>query len=348
MTRRKRSSRLRIGGSIVELDAPGLKQVKRKGSVDLYWVKDEGLLFADYRPATVRIHVDIADPDAKETIERICQREQDAMFLWLDERGNDDKERLAPKFNATMGSLCLVYEHDPESGFADVQENTQSSYQDWLKIIRETIGNRRIDLLSAKYFRTCYRNWKAPVARGGEQRVRRAYGCIQMVKILLGYGMQANLLYADCERLLGALSKMRFAKNPPRDSVLTYEHADAIVTKAIEAGDISSAIVQALQFDCLMRQIDIVGKRRSVEEGYELKPGEVRQGAMVWSGMTMGMIQTDNKILRVRTSKTGQFVVHDLDKCELVVRCLNLLGPQDPESPVAHRRDGSLSFGLQY
>ena len=127
--KRKRLSRLRIAGELVELDAPGLKQIKRKNSVNLYWVKDESPLFADYRPATVRIHVDLTSPDAKATIELICQREQECLELWL-ENGDDDKERLKPKFNGTMESLCLLYEHDPESGFTDVQQNTQSSYGD--------------------------------------------------------------------------------------------------------------------------------------------------------------------------------------------------------------------------
>lgn len=340
MTKRKRLSRLHIGGALVELDAPGLKQVKRKNGVDLYWAKDEGALFVDYRPSTVRIHVDLSDPNAKETIEQICQREQECLERWM-EKGEDDKERLRPKFNGTMESLCVLYEHDPESGFADLQQNTQSSYGDWLKIIRDTIGLRRIDVLTAKYFRTCYRNWRKPASQDGEERVRRAYGCIQMVKILLGYGMQANLFYGHCERLLNALSKMRFAKNPPRDVIITFEQAGAIVTKAIEAGDMSTALVQALQFECFLRQIDIVGKWRVVKDDYVPVAGEIRQKNKVWKGMTIGMILNDNRVLRVRTSKTAQYVAHALDKCELVERCLKLLGPMESDEPVAHRRDGS-------
>jgi hypothetical protein len=319
---------------------PGSKASQTQAPRPPFWAKDEGALFADYRPATVRIHVDLSDPNAKATIEQICQREQEGLEHWL-ENGDNDKERLKPKFNGTMGSLCLVYEHDPESGFADLQQNTQSSYRDWLKIVRESIGLRRIDVLTAKYFRTCYRNWRERTSPDGEERVRRAYGCIQMVKILLGYGMQANLFYKHCERLSSGLSKMRFAKNPPRDSVLTYEHADAIVNSALKAGDSSSALAQALQFECFLRQIDIVGRWRTVKDHYVLKPGEVRQGLKVWTGMTMDMILTESRILRVRTSKTGQYVAHDLDKCELVLRCLNELGQKDPEMPVARRKDGS-------
>lgn len=336
----------------MRLRAPGLKQIKRKGEVNLYWARDESEVFATYAPATVRIHVDIADPAAKEAIERICQREQESMLLWSEQR-ETDKERLAPKFDRTMGSLCRVYEHDPESGFSDIQENTQSSYRDSLKIIEDTIGLRRIDKIPATNFKTYYRNWKAPVSPGEPERVRRAYGCIQIVKVVLGYGMQANLLYDHCERLLKAMGRMRFPKNPPRDSVLTYEHAEAIVTTALKVGDVSTALVQALQFECFTRQIDVLGKWRTVKADYKLKPGEVRNGDKAWSGMTLGMIVSGSGILRIRTSKTGQFVVHDLSECELVVRCLDAVGHADPDQPVARRKDGRpwathMDYGKQW
>ncbi|MEH2505616.1 hypothetical protein V1290_004427 [Bradyrhizobium sp. AZCC 1578] len=133
MSKRKRSAIVQIAGQNVAIDAPGLKQIKRTNRVDLYWAKDENALFADYKPATVRIHVDFSRPDAFETIENICRREQAAMELWLEDRG-DDRERLRPKFNGTVGSLCLIYENDPESGFADLQQNTQSSYRDGSKL----------------------------------------------------------------------------------------------------------------------------------------------------------------------------------------------------------------------
>lgn len=53
MSRRTRKAIVPIAGQNVELVAPGLKQIKRKHGVDLYWAKDDTALFADYRPATV-------------------------------------------------------------------------------------------------------------------------------------------------------------------------------------------------------------------------------------------------------------------------------------------------------
>lgn len=57
--------------------------------------------------------------------------------------------------------------------------------------------------------------------------------------------------------------------------------------------------------------------------------------------MTVGMILNDEKLLRVRTSKTAQFVAHALEKCKLVMMCLEKLGTMDPDRPVACRADGS-------
>jgi hypothetical protein len=76
--------------------------------------------FADYEPATVRTHVNLVAPDAKQKIENFCRREQEAMLLWLNEGTPNDRERLKPKFNGTFGSLCDLYESDEEkwSGFS--------------------------------------------------------------------------------------------------------------------------------------------------------------------------------------------------------------------------------------
>lgn len=341
MKRRSRNGKLLVAGKEVSLNAPGLKQIKRRDRVDLYWVKDEAPLFADYRPATVRIHVDLSDPDAKQKIEDICGREQEAMLLWLEEGTRGDKERLKPKFNGTFGSLCDLYESDEESGYADLQGNTKLSYRDSLKIIRNDIGLRRIDLVAPKYFRTCYRAWKKPAQKGGEERVRRAHGAIGQIKIVLGYGIEANYFALHCERLLKAMSKMRFAKNPPRGITMTFEQARAIICEALESTDVSTALVQALQYECFLRQIDIVGKWRIEPANYVLKSGEIRRGKKVWHGMTVGMILNDEKLLRVRTSKTAQFVAHAIEKCELVMMCLEKLGAADRDQPVACRVDGS-------
>jgi hypothetical protein len=118
---------------------------------------------------------------------------------------------------------------------------------------------------------------------------------------------------------------MSFEKNPPREE--TFEHAEAIVDICLNADDVGMALSQAIQFDCMFRQGDVIGQWRAEQATYILRPGEVRRGPKVWSGMTIDQIQPDGE-LAVRTSKTGQPVVHAINKCTLIMRCIERLDPQ--------------------
>lgn len=59
---------------------------------------------------------------------------------------------------------------------------------------------------------------------------------------------------------------------------MTFEQAKAITCEVLEAGDASTALVQALQYQCFLRQIDIVAKWRVEPPTYVLKPGEICRG----------------------------------------------------------------------
>jgi integrase len=333
---RPRKVTVKIAGQEIQLNAPGLKSIMRGNKQQLYWVKDDHPCFKFYTPKTVRIHVDLCILTDLSLIESICQREQQAMLAWVD-GAVSDKSRLAPKYNGTVGSLVDLYEYDDESAFEDVKDNTKEGYRNWLKVIRDTIGARRLDRLSPKQFRSYHKRWREPSEEGGEERVRRAYGCIQMMRVLLSYGIEADL--PDCERLRKGLSQMRFSKNPPREQTMSLAQAEAIVEECLKQNDVHTALTQALQYECFLRQGDIVGSWREESPTYALKPGEVRRGTKVWSGMTIDRIQLTENLV-VRTSKTRQPVVHALSKCELVVRCLNHLDRTDPFKPVAARTDG--------
>lgn len=335
---RQRSATVTIAGVSTVLHAPGLKQIHPKGKpLRLYWARTEGPDFEDYQPKTVRIHIDLSSPEAASQIEEVCQREQAAMLLWRDDF-RAHLQRLQPRFNGTIASLIHLYEQDPASSFQDIKPNSQGSYRDSLKIIVDTIGARRLDCIQPIYFRTCYREWARPAGEGGEPRIRRAYGCIQMLRNAFTYGVEAGL--PQCERLRLGLSSMRFPKGAPREATLTYNQVKAIVDDALARSDVALALTQALQFECFLRQIDIIGQWRIEPENYQLQAGEIRFRRKVWTGMTIDLIAVD-RMLQVRTSKTAQIVAHDLAKCELVVKCLDRLDLSSPLRPVAARPDGS-------
>jgi hypothetical protein len=336
-TTRRRPVTVQLGEQSLEIQAPGFKAIRRGAEKQFYWIKDDHAEFALYEPKTVRIYVDGLDSQAAcERIQRICLREQEAMLAWADENASD-RERLGPKYDGTLNSVIVLYTDDEESSFQNLKDNTKQSYADSLKVVADTIGLRRLDRLHPKNFRRYYNNWRAPAEAGGEERVRRAYGCIQMVRVVLSYGIEADI--PECKRLRDGLTRMSFEKNPPREEIMTFEQAEAIVGVCLKANDVSMALTQAVAFDCMFRQGDIRGDWREESSTYELRSGEVRRGSKVWSGMTIDQLQPDG-VLSVRTSKTGQPVAHVIDKCTLVMRCLERLDRSNPFAPVAARPDG--------
>jgi integrase len=175
------------------------------------------------------------------------------------------------------------------------------------------------------------------------------YGAIKAFKILLNYGIESKI--PECRQLRQDLAEIRFAKNPPRNAILSLEQVEAFVGECIKRGRSNSvsekerrlflrmALTVAIQFECTLRQVDVIGQWEPAGNDYHALPGEVLHRGRVWRGMTMDMISLDDD-LAIRTTKTGQPVVHALAGCELVVRCLQELSLSDRSGPVAIRRDG--------
>ena len=331
---RPRPATLEIAGRIERILAPGLKAIRRAGRVDLYWVADEDAVKRGYPTKTRRIHVDLSAAEASRAIREICASEQAAMLAWLDDPAALERPKL--RFDGTLGSLVDLYESDADSAFQDLKLNTAASYRDSLKIIRATVGERRVDRVVPKDFRRWHKNWRKPESEGGEPRLRRAYGCVQMLRVVLLYGMEAGL--SACAPLRQALDHMRFERNAPRDKILSFEQARAIVRKAIARGERGVAVAQALQYECVLRQSDVIGQWRRLASG-KPAPGEIAYGGLAWRGLTWDQVSVDADLV-VRTSKTGQPAVHDLAACPLVVEALAAFPERPSGGPVVTRADG--------
>jgi hypothetical protein len=127
---------------------------------------------------------------------------------------------------------------------------------------------------------------------------------------------------------------MRFEKNPPREETMTNEYSSAIVNHCLAEKDWHMALCQAVEWDTGLRQKDVIGQWRTESEFYQLRPGEIRQGRRVWSGLTLEKIHESAELV-VRTSKTGQPVAHRISKCDLIMRCMPFVNRSDPTAPVA-------------
>lgn len=338
--RRVRKATLEIGGIVHEFEAPGFKKVPRgeDAPLDLYWAAADDAVDAGYPTKTVPIEVDLSN--AQQAIEYIsarCRELQTEMLTWLD-GDRDDAARLKPHFDGTVESLADCYESDPDSGYASLQGNTAEGYRPWLKMVRETIGKRVVSRVVAKETRRWYREWKALASRRGTDGTRQAYGGVQAWKILLNYGIECGI--QKCRQLRVDMEKIRFPRNPPRNVTITFAEAKRFVIEAMRRGWKNLALTQAIQFECFLRQKDAIGAWQKVAADYIAQPGEIVRRGKVWRGMTMNMITLDTD-LKIRTSKTGQPVVHKTSACQLVVLVLAAFGPDEWKGPVACRPDGT-------
>jgi hypothetical protein len=306
-----------------------------------YWVASPDAVKAGYPIKTVPIPVGMGvgnrpPSEAADVIAQECLKQQNEMLDWLDGK-NEDRERLAPKYDGTLRSLAECYEHDEDSAYQQVQENTAEGYKPWLKMVKNTVGERRITRIVAKDFRRWYRNWKAISNTRDTTGTRQAYGGIQILRIILNYGIECG--YKNCVELRTALDKMKFSRNPPRDVFMTFAQVRAFIDEAWRRGEYFMALVQAIQFECFFRQNDVIGKWRKTSSKYLSQPGDVVVGEKYWRGMTIEMIRLDD-VLKIRTSKTGKPVVHALSSCHLIVECLAKIGKNPTAGPVARRTDG--------
>jgi hypothetical protein len=87
----------------------------------------------------------------------------------------------------------------------------------------------------------------------------QAHGLVTMLRQLVHFG--ANKLEdQECVRLSVILRNMHFKQPKARTDTLTADQANAIRVKAHAMGLHSLALAQAFQFDCTLRQRDVIGE----------------------------------------------------------------------------------------
>jgi hypothetical protein len=128
---------------------------------------------------------------------------------------------------------------------------------------------------------------------------------------------------------------MRFPMPRPRTERLTLEHVQKIITEAHEVGWHSIALAQAIQFDLMMRQKDIIGEHVPISE-----PGisDVITPKGKWlRGLRWEEIN-DNFILKHNTSKKEKDLEVDIKLAPLATRELqfyiDFLGARPAKGPV--------------
>jgi hypothetical protein len=197
-------------------------------------------------------------------------------------------------FDGSLAGLVHCYATDEHSTIHKVRYRTRENYLGQCRRIVNDHGSELIKDITARSILKWHEEWSA------NGRIAMAHAFVGMLRMLFGFG--ATILNdAECARLCGVLQKMRFKMSRPRSERLTVEQANAIRAQAHKLGLPSVALAQALQFECKLRQKDVIGEWVPKTEAGE---SNIRDGESKWlHGIQWSQI--DERLILTHTMSRG-------------------------------------------
>lgn len=295
-------------------NAPGYCLRKRREGWAVVWQAHTKALLRGYRPTSVRISIigNFPTDEERAFVSDHCNALQNDMHMWC--AGGPPNAGL---FDGTIAGLIAAYLSDPQSPFKKKRYATKVNYEAFLRRIKEDHGDVRIVQIKARDLLEWHENW---LKRG----VTMAHGLITVLRIILKFG-GTILDDAACRHVRHEiLADMNFEMGDHRESIITAEQATAIRAKLNSDGYLSMALAQAIQFDHMLRQKDVIGEYVPHSE-----PGlsTVMTGTKKWlRGITWDEID-DNLVLKHVTSKRGKPIQVDMKLAPMVAEELNRAYP---------------------
>jgi hypothetical protein len=209
----------------------------------------------------------------------------------------------------TLKQLIELYRSDPDSPFRNLSYQVRVKQDRTLKRIIGDHGNHQIRSIKARTLMAWHKAW----AKGG--KIAMANELIARLRALFRFGFTV-LEDRESYRLLKILKETRFRGLGPRLVQMTAEHVRAIRTAARYFGWDSIGLAQALQFELLLSQKDVIGEWVPISE-----PGE---SDLVWReqkwlrGLRWSNIDK-NLILRHAVGSSGRPIEVDLRTAPMVL-----------------------------
>jgi hypothetical protein len=157
-------------------------------------------------------------------------------------------------FDGTVRGLIARYKSDRDSGYQKISHGTRQAYDSLLRRLENELGSERIADFDAPRLKAIHAAWTED-----GKRVAIAHSLVTILRMLSNFGA-TWLKNADCRELKTILSGMQFKMPEQRSEELTTEHAIKIRKKAHEMGFPSIALAQAIQFECRLKQRDVIGE----------------------------------------------------------------------------------------
>lgn len=303
-------------------DAPGIIWRTNKLGWEARWQARTDMVNKGFLPKSQRLWIG-ADLSAKDEayIQDNCRRLQDEMLVFSRGGLPDVKP-----FDGTLRALVSCYQTDPDSTYAKKRYAVRKNHDAMLKRMVARHGDEHLSDIKGRLLLAWHKEW----SHEGE-KLAIGHMFIAQLRTLFGFG--ATILEdPDCERLCLVLHKMRFQAPKPRTEVLTAEMAEAVRAHAHELGWHSIALAQAIQFDLMLRQKDVIGEWVPLNEPGVSEVIYPTKGKWI-TGLQWSSIN-DNLILKHVTSKRQKGIEVDLKLAPMVMDEIAFLGERPAKGPV--------------
>lgn len=287
-------------------DAPGLTlRSLTRGRWMARWQCRSDLAARGFKPKTHWMWTGEAPTELEILfIQEQCKRLNDEMLAWA--AGGIPEINV---FDGKIGGLIACYQTDPDSPYRKLRYKSREHYDVMCRRLEKDI-TEPLSELKARSFLRLYDLWS-----DNGVKLTAAHHYMGMLRILVNFGA-TYLEDEECNRLSVVLHRMKFKQGKPREERMTAEQVDGIREAAHAHGRPSIAMGQAFQFECLLRQKDVIGEWVPRSE-----PGlsTVYTGNEKWlRGINWQEIGPDI-VLRHVTSKRQKMLEFPLAKAPMVV-----------------------------
>ncbi|MCK1445384.1 hypothetical protein IVB43_23655 [Bradyrhizobium sp. 48] len=158
-------------------------------------------------------------------------------------------------FDGTLKSLIQCYQTDPDSTYRKLRYKVRQNNDALLRRLVNDHGSEDLGDIKGRTILAWYKEWT-----GGGEKLSMGSAFVGQLRTLFTFG-RSILEIEDCVRLGMVMHDLKFTGTRARKVSVTAQQADAIRYKArIHFGWYSIALGQAFQFECTLRQKDVIGE----------------------------------------------------------------------------------------
>jgi hypothetical protein len=302
-------------------DAPGLIWRKHAKGWQCFWQARTDLVNRGFTPKSKQLFVG-QEPTETEIafIQDTCRRLQDEMLTFG--RGGLP---VATVFDGSLQSLIKCYQTDKDSRYHKLRFQVRLNCDRLMKRISDAHGNEDLADIKGRTVIAWHNEWS-----DGGKKISMASAFVAQLRTLFSFG--ASILDdPQCDRLCTLMSRQRFEGTRARKVSVSSHQADAVRhTARTVYGWPSLALAQAFQFECTLRQKDVIGEWVPLSESGV--SAVIFKDEKWLRGITWQEID-ENLILRHVTSKKQKETEVDLKLAPMVLEELSVLIGQPVVDP---------------